>query len=239
MLEEAARSFTPFTILGATSEYYQHDRYQLLCTNAIQSLKRMECCGQDSLINAAVEGIYQQMFTLYDHPKYQEGLILAHLDYINQMPSQDRQIDNLDEARQSGQLPLNPYISALNYLLTTYPHCETNAETYLALTRFAFNARLNDIAIRLCKEGISKYGSYKRINILRNMQEMILCPYFKAETSDEVYPLDSVAVKVHYYNIDGLQVKLYNEAEKCVATHKFKLKVPDIHRSEEHTSEPQ
>ena len=229
LMDASVRSFTPFAVLGTTSEYYHHDLYHLLCTNAIKSLKRMEWCGQDSLIDTNVEGIYQQMFTLYDHPKYQEGMILARLDYINQMPSKDRWINDQDEARRSGQLPLNPYISALNYLLTTYPHCETNAETYLALARFAFNARLNDIALRLCKEGISKYGSYKRINVLRDMQETILRPYFETETSDEVYPLDSVAVKVHYYNIDGLQVKLYNDDEKCVATHKFKLKVPDSH----------
>lgn len=65
LLATSARIYIPFVELGDASEYYRHDMLHLLGSRGVDALRNVNGLDKDSVVNAGIENIYQEMLDTY------------------------------------------------------------------------------------------------------------------------------------------------------------------------------
>ena len=209
LVETSARTYIPFVELGKTSEYFHHDMYHLLASRGIEALGNLRGLGSDSLLNARVEAIYQDMLNTYRKPGDVDALVLTTLDYLNWKKASDVKFRPYRAPKGLIGLTQDPYLAGLNKLIADYGSHDICAEVYLAKARAAVDDNAPAQGLQLCEQAIAKYPGYERINALKNLKADILRPFLTVETPQMVYPEDSLTLKVSHKNLKGFKVNLY------------------------------
>lgn len=215
LVETSARTYIPFVELGKTSEYFHHDMYHLLASRGIETLRNLRGLGNDSLLNARIEAIYQNMLNIYRKPGGVDALVLTTLDYLKWKKASDVQFRPYRAPKGLIGLTQDPYLAGLNKLIADYGSYDICAEVYLAKAQAAMDDNAPAQGLQLCEQAIAKYPGYRRINALKNLKADILRPLLMVETPQATYPEDSLTLKVSHRNLKGFRVNLYkvNQAE--------------------------
>lgn len=219
LLKSSVRRLIPFAVEGWTSAYYHHDLYHLLSTRAIASYKSMIGLIKPTFVNAQIDDIYQDMLVTYDNNSSRDAYILTRLSYLKwkERGNAVREYDNLSE------MPANGYVEGLITLLENYKHREVSVEIYDALAEYARDCGLQNLAYQYCEEGLAKFPSYKRINILRELRESIIQSTYEVNFPSIAYPGDTLPVKILYNNMNVLSLSVYNQQKKSIANYTKKM----------------
>lgn len=209
LVETSARTYIPFVELGKTSEYFHHDMYHLLASRGIETLGNLIGLGSDSLLNARIGAIYQDMLSTYRKPGDVDALVLTTLDYLKWKKSSDVRFRPYRAPKGLIGLTQDPYLAGLNKLIADYGSYDVCAEVYLAKAQAAMDDNAPAQGLQLCEQAIAKYPGYGRINALKNLKADILRPLLTVETSQTVYPEDSLMLNVGHKNLKGFKVNLY------------------------------
>lgn len=219
LLKTSVRRFVPFAVEGSTSAYYHHDLYHLLSTRAINDYKNMVGIIKSNVIDAAVDNIYNDLLSTYNTTSSQDAYILTQLSYLNWK----YRLSAIKLYRNVTELPSNNYVNGLIYLLENYKHREVCVEVYNALAVYARDCGLQNIAYQYCEEGLAKFPSYKRINILRELRESIILSTYVVNLPSLAYPEDSLPVTIYYNNLPSISLSIYNQRNKSVADYSKKI----------------
>ena len=84
----------------------------------------------------------------------------------------------------------SPYLKEIDSLISRYEHAETVAE--LVMLRYEYMEGAKDVRvadqIKYIDEAVAKWGSWKRLNLLRNAREELTFPMFRVELGSPVSP---------------------------------------------------
>ena len=205
LLKTSSREFTPFVIEGESSGYYHHNLYQLLTSRAIASFKAMSSISNIKQYTLTIDSLYQQLMAAYHTNELEDGHVLTALSYAEWKYNKGRTTSIVPRA--ATELPQNNYVESLDNLIAQYPHRIVCAEVYVAKAQYALMKQQSDLALQYCDEGLQKYGSYKRINKLRNIRNSILQPLVNGTFPKQAYPDSKMAIQVSYKNMTSLSVE--------------------------------
>lgn len=225
-------SYKPFVTEGNTGAYWNHDLYSLLALQGIKMLSSLsnvalEYYSQSDLLpkkvfqpiavlaketivpasnydcKAEIMQIYQSLFSYYLQKGNNDAIILTQLNYYDYAFPQLFNGKNLRE----DLMPL--YISALKEMIRQDGNRPVCAEVYNELANlYRQKGKLID-AYNTLNEGLSRYPTYIRINMLKNSLNSLTLPQLNARWEISVYPEKNFDLKVNYCNLTGITVKFY------------------------------
>ena len=195
LVDVSALDYKPLVEEHKSSAYYGHDLYHLLARRAVRALRYMPVVGADSLVQAGIHAIFQQMLDVYGRrPDKVDALLLTKLEYVDTMHSMVRY-----EGKYSTD---SEYLNALDELIERYADRPVCAEVYLAKAEWMAEedeeGRSVGEAIRLCDEAIRRYPSYDRIGALKQLRAELLRPQISLSGDGMGYPGDTLKLQVHY-----------------------------------------
>lgn len=210
LLDTSAEKYVPFVVLEDGSRFYGHDMYHLLVSRAIDTYRQLDGFNADSLVQARIERVYQDMMNAYRHRAGSEdALLLCSLDYWSWKLADG--ISRQPSFRMRREKANREYLEVLDKLIKEYGAREICAEVYIHKADYLRRSepmRAGE-ALKVCAEGLKRYPAYKRINELRNIREQILHPEFVLTMNGSGYPGDSVDMRLQYCNLKGFTLNLY------------------------------
>lgn len=212
LLDTSAEKYVPFVVLEDGSRFYGHDMYHLLVSRAIDTYRQLDGFNADSLVQARIERVYQDMMNAYRHRAGSEdALLLCSLDYWSWKLADGISRQPYPTFRMRREKANREYLEVLDKLIKEYGACEICAEVYIHKADYLRRSepmRAGE-ALKVCAEGLKRYPAYKRINELRNIREQILQPEFTLTMNGSGYPGDSVDMRLQYCNLKGFTLNLY------------------------------
>ena len=194
LTKTSTNGYQPFVEQGEQSVYYSHDLYHLLAHRAVSALKSMTGAGADSLMQACIAYIYQQMIDTYAaRTDRADACLLATLDYWEWKNGSALQ----DETA---------YLQALDNLIARYADRPLCAEVYLRKAQWMSREgerRSVGEAIRLCDEAIRRYASYARIGQVKQLRAELLRPQLAISAESIGYPGDTLDLHMRYRTMDA------------------------------------
>lgn len=212
LLRVSAREYVPFVILEDGSRFYRHDMYHLLASRAIATYELMNGFSVDSLTNACINAIYEDMLHAYrDRTGMEDAALLVSLNYWSWKTSSGLSREPYSTYPERKAQVHKEYLPALNELIDKYGSREICAEVYISKADYLRRPDIYQVAeaLQVCDEGLKRYPAYKRINELKNIKEKILQPQLTVYTAASIYPGDSLDLNVEYRNLRGATVNLY------------------------------
>jgi hypothetical protein len=193
LMAASTRNYVPLTILGESSNYYGHDMYHLLVRYAVQALQRVDALDTpDHAAKAQISEIYRQAIARYRQlPGKEDAALLLTLDSLDKNDKQ--------------------YPAVLDSLIAEYGQREVCAEVYLAKARYCSDRKKFREALETLNEGIARYPKYRRTNLLCDARDRILAPSLDVRIADNVYPGDSVDLRVSHRNLKGFTLNFLRE----------------------------
>lgn len=239
LLKTSSRNYIPFVELGATSEYYHHDMYNLLASRAIKALNRIDELNDGTTggiasnpVKQDILTIYENMLSAYKAAGLNEGYVLTALDYLEWRRWADTGFRAYKAPKGLLGLTQDPYIAALNELKSKFKADPVCAEVYLAQAQM-FQQEHPARALQLCDEAIRLYPSYRRINALKNLRTEILSPFLNVNAVTEAYPGEEIKLKAAHKNIGGFTVYVYNKAKKLIKQQHYAVVRPEDYRTQD------
>lgn len=226
LLATSARIYIPFVELGDASEYYRHDMLHLLGSRGVDALKNVNGLDKDSVVNAGIENIYQEMLDTYKRVNMDDGYVLTMLNYLDWRRNSDNTFVPYRAPQKLIGLTQDPYLAGLDKLRTEFKTHDICAEVYLAKARYAIEKGQQAMALQICDEAVRLYPDYKRINALKNLKLEILNPALYVRADEVAYPGADMKLMVNHKNLDGFTVRLYQE-KKLVAEEHYSLLCPE------------
>ena len=212
LLDTSAEKYVPFVVLEDGSRFYGHDMYHLLVSRAIDTYRQLDGFNADSLVQARIERVYQDMMNAYRHRAGSEdALLLCSLDYWSWKLADGISRQPYPTFRMRWEKANREYLEVLDKLIKEYGAREICAEAYIHKADYLRRSepmRAGE-ALKVCAEGLKRYPAYKRINELRNIREQILQPEFTLTMNGSGYPGDSVDMRLQYCNLKGFTLNLY------------------------------
>ena len=212
LLDTSTEKYVPFVVLEDGSRFYGHDMYHLLVSRAIDTYRQLDGFNADSLVQARIERVYQDMMNAYRHRAGSEdALLLCSLDYWSWKLADGISRQPYPTFRMRREKANREYLEVLDKLIKEYGAREICAEVYIHKADYLRRSepmRAGE-ALKVCAEGLKRYPAYKRINELRNIREQILQPEFVLTMNGSGYPGDSVDMRLQYCNLKGFTLNLY------------------------------
>lgn len=225
-------AFRPIVIKGDASKYFHHDMLHLLGMTAINFLSAnssyaamqypqtgradtLSYWSTESFLKlkipqasqydymAGVLQIYQIMLRYYSEHSMQDAALLTDIERLAFMQNSLMLYSN------AGQSASSPYYRQLRAMQEKYASQDVCAEVYIRMAEFSRSRSDLVEALRLAREGIRKYPRYNRIDALKNMEKEILNSRLTINAASQVYPGDSLFMKVSYCNLPSAIVTLY------------------------------
>ncbi|MDR1004159.1 MAG: alpha-2-macroglobulin, partial [Prevotellaceae bacterium] len=203
LLNASTQKYVPFTILGESSSYYGHDMYHLLVMRAVAAITAMErvynhsMSGERDTIQASVAALYHRAITRYRQlPDREDAVIMVTLDSLKSTNSRTPD-----------------YLAKLNDLIARYGERQVCAEVYLAKVDYLYQDEQTQEALLVCNDAIARYPKYKRINVLRQSRDNMLKPFLNVYTDGQLYPGDSLVLRVSHRNLAGFTLNFLREKD--------------------------
>ncbi|MCE5331547.1 MAG: hypothetical protein LLF95_05335 [Bacteroidales bacterium] len=162
----------------------------------------------DSIYEKSVENqtleTYQQLFDFHLKEKDAEALIYADLERLQYLKNKT---DNSEL-----------YLKALNVLEEEYFKNELVIEILAEKANYYLqksnesdeNKPLKKTAYDICADGIMRFPTYKRIDLLKNIQNSITRKSLYVSHNEVLKPASNLAVKINSANIAALQINIYH-----------------------------
>jgi len=152
-------------------------------------------------IENRILNVYKDLLSFHLANKNQAALLFADLQRLKFVYEQSQETDR--------------YLNALNALIAKNISSEIVIEALAEKAQTVLSLAHNDSkytkrqAFDICAEGIAKYPSYKRIDVLKNIQLQILQKQLNINYKRLVRPQSDLAINVTYNNIETLYLKVY------------------------------
>ncbi|NDW13680.1 alpha-2-macroglobulin [Bacteroides sp. 214] len=195
LLNASSKEYLPFVVLGDASEYYKHDLYHLLVSQAVKALNSLRYEYQ--LAEERINTIYANAIDIYKKRGNVEGWLLVSLERLR------KDSYNFDEKAREA------YFNKLTELIEATKDKEISAEAYHKLAQFY--RRKQDIvkAVEILDETIARFPKYKRINMLKSLRRELTKPEVTLWTSRAMYPNEKVTLNVGHKELDGFTLNCF------------------------------
>lgn len=200
------RSIQQLSFLRRTqidSYFQQYPLDTLLAFTPLEDFVRTPFSPRPYDINSHILKIYQDLLSFRSTNPNRPARLIADLDryryaYENSQdfPLYQAALERLDSAYKD-----IPYVvevwadKASLYYTQGYKRLKTDSS-------LLYKAR------NLCKTGIKTYPRYPRINLLKQICQEIEKPRLSFNYPSTVYPSDTLAVKVGFYHVKNMQIKI-------------------------------
>lgn len=212
LLAMSSDQYIPLVIQEEGSRAYGHDLYHLLGRRAVELYGAVrDFARTDSLQRVRVDEVYQNMLAAYaGWPGYEDACLLSELEYWQWKMENGVEVALAADPERETKRLQKEYLQLLDSLIAEYGSRAVCVEAYIQKAELLHDRMQRHAeALRVCKEGIRRYASNKRVNLLKNMEARLLQPCLRVSTSARVYPGDSVQLQVGYRNLDAFVVNVY------------------------------
>ncbi|EJW94118.1 alpha-2-macroglobulin family protein [gut metagenome] len=212
LLEASSKDYQPFVVLGDESRYYVHDMYHLLARRALKKYQSLGEYLPDSLRYVTISGIYERMATLYAHRSgCEEAALLTALDWVKQLRDEAVRKASPQRWPEVEKEAGRRYVQQLDSLIDRYGTQEICAEAYIRKASWLKNVRNGSLldCLQMCEEGLKRYPKYRRINELKDIRQEVEHPLLAGSISSQIYPGDTLSLRVEYRNLKGFMLHLY------------------------------
>lgn len=159
----------------------------------------------DTIFKSSIENlilnVYKDLLNFHLTNKNQAALLFADLQRLKFVYEQSQETDQ--------------YLNALDDLIAKNMSSDFVIEAVAEKAQTVLSLAHNDSkytkrqAFDICAEGIAKYPSYKRIDVLKNIQSQIIQKQLNINYKRLVRPQSDLAINVTYNNIETLYLKVY------------------------------
>ena len=219
----STNDYSSITYKGRWSDYYNHDLMHLIGRRAAFGIRDLENKLRPSfkqtewntftldyeqfkndtltLVSAydcpaQAMRIFQRMLALIDPKEQAGGWIFMEQNRMNLIPEYLR---NTDE-----------HLRLLNSMKERFDGNELCGSLCLDIATIYKRQEKYPEALSVLREGIKKYPAYGAVNLLKNMEQEILHPYFTMRSiSSYYYPNDTVTLRVRHRNLNGFTVWMH------------------------------
>lgn len=220
--EYSTRTYSPIVYMGEWSKYYNHDLMHLIGRRAAFGIRDLESqlswsypqsdwksfpldyeeFKNDTLKSASAYDcptqamrIFQRMLAMIDPEKEPSAWLFMEQNRMNIIPSYRRDTDK--------------HLHQLNKMLTQFEGNELCGSIYLDIANaYRYKGKYSQ-ALATVREGIEKYPTYGAINLLKNIENEILRPFFELYNyEDRNYPEGTIRLLIKHKNLDRFTVWL-------------------------------
>lgn len=138
LLATSARIYIPFVELGDASEYYRHDMLHLLGSRGVDALRNVNGLDKDSVVNAGIENIYQEMLDTYKRVNMDDGYVLTMLNYLDWRRNSDNTFVPYRAPQKLIGLTQDPYLADLTNYETEFKTHDICAEVYFGKSKICY-----------------------------------------------------------------------------------------------------
>lgn len=159
----------------------------------------------DTIFKSSIENrilnVYKDLLNFHFANKNQVALLFADLQRLKFVYEQSQETDQ--------------YLNALDALIAKNMSSDFVIEAVAEKAQTVLSLAHNDSkytkrqAFDICAEGIAKYPSHKRIDVLKNIQSQIIQKQLNINYKRLVRPQSDLAINVTYNNIETLYLKVY------------------------------
>lgn len=226
LLKLAADNYAPVAKTGEISRSYVEDNlYDLLARRAVQVFQgtkwiaigkgnQTEQCPQEVKDFAAFQAYRWEPQSDYD--------LVAHSLEVYRQWLEGYRIDGRREAWVLTATEALEYLfqhfsatftndacqHELRAWITAYPSVKSLPEAYLLLSNLLSYQSKEVERLKVVREAIARFPSYKGINRLKNIEKEILNPVFTFDVR-AAYPRQEVPMNIRYKNLTGVTLQLY------------------------------
>ena len=256
----STHDYSPIMFYGVWSNYYDHDMMHLIGRRAAFGIRDIENqlsraykqtewksftldyeqFRKDTLTPISaydcptqVMRIFQRMLSLINPDEQPDGWIFMELNRLNVIPEYLKNDETYDE-----------HLSLLYRMKERFNTSELCGCIFLDIAKIYQRQQKYPEALEALREGMKKYPTYKGVNLLYNMENEILQPYFYMFNIEDsyFYPEESLQLSVRHRNLNHFTIwlrsvdcpfdtlqKYYNQPEelkkysKFHSEHKFQL----------------
>ena len=201
--------YVPFVEQEDGSRFYGHDMYHLLGRRAVENYRILLGLGSDSLLCARVNETYQRMADVYaGMPGREDARLLVLLDYW-QWKLDGGGVEALPEDARAGERA--ECLQRLDEMIARHGEREVCVEVYIRKAELLSDGEVARYAeaLRVCEEGIGRYGSDKRVNKLKNLRATLLQPSLRLQADGRAYPGDTIELLATYRNLEAFALNIY------------------------------
>ena len=176
--------------------------------------------------------IYKRIIAFQNKEPNMKAVVLTELEYYRYL------FDH-----ESDKMSLDRYLNALDEMYRNYATQDFAVEILIAKqvlfsgsTYRYSSGHLHSALekeVRVCKEGIRRFPHNPRTAILRNRLATLEQPTLSVSNPNTVYPGNEVAFKIHYQNIDQINIRIFKSLKSPIETERNK----NIYRSDERRGE--
>ncbi|MDR0873866.1 MAG: hypothetical protein LBN27_10460 [Prevotellaceae bacterium] len=156
--------------------------------------------------------IYKHLLNLHAKDKQKDALLYASLEklrYEKSSMDNDKYIAEIEKLKN--QYRNNPVLVEILAEEAEFYRCNNEGVAGQARNDNEINEQEQNLkhAADICRAGIAKFGSYKRINLLKNMLSNIEQPKLNAHAKELVYPKTPISFSIEYTNLKNVTLKIY------------------------------
>lgn len=192
-----ALDYVPVVVKGKDSHYYGDDLLSLIARQAQDGIRNLPgVTKKDSCLRALSHAIIQT----YRQRDNREAVLLTTLDSIQR-----------EGIPYYFPTEKHPAYQQLIRLAESYNDLPVNVETYILLAQLGNDKASEKQRIHWVEEGIRKYSSSPRVNILRNQRARMMQPFFVVEMSTKkaIFPKDTIQAKIKIRNARKGTLNIY------------------------------
>ena len=208
LLKVNTTDYKPFVKQENGSAYYRHDLYHLLAKRAINIYEQY--LSSDSLQTAHLNQFYRGLMNTYaQKPGMEEALALCSIDYWEWKYKKGLPQRPYETREEATKRWTDAYMQTLDSLINVFKPYKTCAEAYNLKAQLLVKEKRYTEALNLCSDGLKRYASYERVEILRSLREEIQKPMLMVSMKETAYPGDSLKLDITYKNLSEMTLRIY------------------------------
>ena len=210
LLRTNTQTYIPFINQGKKSKVFRHDMYHMLGMRAIYALNNIYDFDEDA-VGRQIRDIFESMQSAYRQSGSMDAYVRVRLDYL----------EWLNEHSANGQLleDNHSYLKELEQLMLQSKGYDICAEIYLAEVEIYRREQQLPKSLQLCDEAIRYYPKSETVSALTNKRNEILKPYLDVSFPTQIYPQDTIDLKVIHCNIGGFTLEIYKDKALVIKQH--------------------
>jgi len=200
----AAEKYVPFVLVGDDSRYFHHDLLHVVARFVGRGLGMM--CASDAECDSLGKAFYHDVILHYRKGCHREAAFFMMLDSVDALP-------NVLGRTQSGKrrtANINSSTTRSSFyeaLIKEFGDLEVCVEAYIRLAEIGNEEK----AYQWATEGVRRYGTCRRTEVLRNKLAMLTQPRLSIEFQQTNYfPGQQDSITVEAVNVTHAVLKFYD-----------------------------
>ncbi len=194
----SAKSYVPFVKIGKGGKVFRHRLYPLL-SNLVLHRMRLSASyygrtkEETEKLTNMQSALYEQWLSIEQEDNQLDAALLVAIGQVQHLSEPDERLKRFDT------------------LIPTYTQCSTFLELYIARAAEAQRIGNVNLALRIAKEGISRYPNARRVRELQSMYYQIIRPSIYASIQRQYFSTDSIRIRINATNVPRVSIKIGNK----------------------------